>query len=139
LVKSLADRLAEAAAEWLHQFVRRQWYAASEQLTNDELIREQYQGIRPAFGYPACPDHTLKGPLFELLGASDIGMGLTESFAMTPPASVSGLYLGHPESRYFGVGKLGRDQVADYAKRQGKSVADVERWLAPYLAYRSEG
>ena len=110
-----------------------------ERLTPEELTHEQYQGIRPAFGYPACPDHTLKGPLFELLGAPEIGMTLTESFAMSPAASVSGIYLGHPESRYFNVGKIGRDQVADYAKRQGLSVAEVERWLSPNLAYRPEG
>ena len=138
LVKSLADRLAEAAAEWLHELVRRQWYAAFERLTPAELTSESYQGIRPAFGYPACPDHTLKGPLFEMLGATEIGMGLTESFAMTPAASVSGIYLGHPEARYFNVGKVGRDQVADYARRCGKPVAEMERWLSPNLAYSRE-
>jgi 5-methyltetrahydrofolate--homocysteine methyltransferase len=138
LVKALADRLAEAAAEWLHELVRRSWYASFERLTPEERISENYQGIRPALGYPACPDHTLKGPLFDLLGAREIGMGLTESFAMTPAASVSGIYLGHPESRYFGIGKVGRDQVMDYAKRIGKPLTEVERWLSPNLSYRPE-
>jgi 5-methyltetrahydrofolate--homocysteine methyltransferase len=138
LVKSLADRLAEAAASYLHELVRRQWYASFERLSPAELIAESFQGIRPAFGYPACPDHTLKGPLFNLLGATEIGMALTESFAMTPPASVSGIYLAHPEARYFNVGKVGRDQVADYAKRIDKPLAEVERWLSPNLAYNRE-
>jgi 5-methyltetrahydrofolate--homocysteine methyltransferase len=136
LVKSLADRLAEAAAEWLHERVRRQWYASDEQLSPQQLIEESYRGIRPAFGYPACPEHTLKGPLFELLGAEEIGMGLTENFAMTPPASVSGIYLAHREARYFNVGKIGRDQVADYAERRGWSLETAEKWLGPNLGYR---
>jgi 5-methyltetrahydrofolate--homocysteine methyltransferase len=136
LVKALADRLAEAAAEWLHRKVRREWYAADEALSPEQLVEEGYRGIRPAFGYPACPDHTLKGKLFELLGADEIGMALTESFAMTPPASVSGIYLAHPEARYFNVGKLGRDQVEDYAKRQGWALATAEKWLGPNLGYR---
>jgi len=136
IVKALADRLAEAFAEYLHARARREWgYASGEDLTNEELIDEKYRGIRPAFGYPACPDHTEKGKLFDLLGARAVGIGLTESFAMTPAASVSGIYLAHPEARYFNVGRLGRDQIEDYARRKGMPVADVERWLAPSLAY----
>ncbi|MCC6877568.1 MAG: methionine synthase [Sandaracinaceae bacterium] len=135
MVKALADRLAEAFAEKLHEDVRRSWYAKDERLTNEERIDERYRGIRPALGYPACPDHTEKGPLFDLLGAREIGMGLTESFAMTPAASVSGLYLAHPSSRYFSIGKIGKDQVEDYAKRKKMSVKEVERWLAPVLGY----
>jgi 5-methyltetrahydrofolate--homocysteine methyltransferase len=136
LTKAVADRLAEAGAEWLHGEARRAWgYGARERLTNEELIEEKYRGIRPAFGYPACPDHTEKRRLFELLGAERIGMALTESFAMTPAASVSGLYFAHPESRYFSVGRIGRDQVADYAKRMGTTTAEVERWLGPNLGY----
>jgi len=136
LLKALADRLAEAFAEHLHQRVRREFwgYAAGEALTNAELIAEKYRGIRPAAGYPACPDHTEKGPLFALLDATkNAGMTLTESFAMHPAASVSGFYLAHPEARYFAVSKLGRDQLEDYAKRKGMSVAEAERWLAPLL------
>jgi 5-methyltetrahydrofolate--homocysteine methyltransferase len=111
-------------------------YAPDEVLDNQALIREQYRGIRPAPGYPACPDHTEKGPLFALLGATEaIGVSLTESFAMTPTAAVSGYYLAHPQSRYFGIGKIGRDQVEDYARRRGLDVAEVERWLSPNLAY----
>ncbi|HMA96767.1 MAG TPA: methionine synthase [Polyangiaceae bacterium] len=136
LVKSLADRLAEAAAEWLHQRVRREWYAAGESLSPQQLVEEKYQGIRPALGYPACPDHTLKGRLFELLQAQEIGMSLTENFAMMPAASVSGIYLAHPEARYFNVGKIGRDQVEDYAKRQGWELGTAEKWLSPNLGYR---
>lgn len=136
LVKALADRLAEAAAEWLHERVRREWYASDERFSGEQLIAEAYRGIRPAFGYPACPDHTLKGPLFELLGATEIGMDLTENFAMTPPASVSGIYLAHSEARYFNVGKIGRDQVQDYARRRGWSVETAEKWLSPNLGYR---
>jgi 5-methyltetrahydrofolate--homocysteine methyltransferase len=138
LAKALADRLAEAAAEWMHQQVRREhWgYAADETLSNEELIHEAYQGIRPAPGYPAQPDHTEKGVLFDLLGAPEaIGLTLTESYAMWPGSAVSGLYFSHPESRYFGLGKIDRDQVADYAKRKGYSLADMERWLAPVLNY----
>ncbi|MBZ0120410.1 MAG: methionine synthase [Sandaracinaceae bacterium] len=135
MVKALADRLAEAFAEKLHEDVRRSWYAKDERLTNEERIDESYRGIRPALGYPACPDHTEKGPLFELLGAREIGMGLTESFAMTPAASVSGLYLAHPAARYFSIGKIGKDQVEDYAKRKKMSVKEMERWLAPVLGY----
>jgi 5-methyltetrahydrofolate--homocysteine methyltransferase len=138
MVKALADRLAEAFAEALHAKVRRElWaYAPEEKLTNDELIAEAYAGIRPAPGYPAQPDHTEKRTLFELLEAEQTtGLKLTESFAMWPAAAVSGLYFSHPESRYFGVGKIGRDQVADYAKRKGWSVEEAERWLAPILNY----
>jgi 5-methyltetrahydrofolate--homocysteine methyltransferase len=139
LTKAVADRLAEAGAEWLHAEARRAWgYGASERLGNEDLIAEKYRGIRPAFGYPACPDHTEKGRLFALLGAERIGMALTESYAMTPAASVSGLYFAHPESRYFNVGRIGRDQVADYAKRKGMTTAEVERWLAPNLGYDPE-
>lgn len=135
MLKSLADRLAEAGAEWLHQRVRRDWwgYAPDEALDNDALIAEQYQGIRPAPGYPACPDHRVKWPLFELLQASDIGMGLTEAYAMTPAASVSGFYFSHPESSYFSVGKIGSDQAQDVAARSGATLQEVERTLAPNL------
>ena len=137
LLKALADRLAEAFAELLHLRVRREFwgYAGDESLDNDALIAEKYRGIRPAPGYPACPDHTEKGALFELLQAGRIDMRLTESFAMLPASSVSGFYLSHPQSQYFAVGKIDRDQVADYARRKGMPVADVERWLAPVLGY----
>jgi 5-methyltetrahydrofolate--homocysteine methyltransferase len=137
LVKALADRLAEAFAERLHQRVRREFwgYAADERLSSDELIAEKYRGIRPAPGYPAQPDHTEKGTLFRLLQAERIGVKLTESFAMWPGAAVSGLYFSHPQSHYFGVGKIERDQVEDYAKRKGWSVAEAEKWLAPILNY----
>ncbi|HTQ46599.1 MAG TPA: vitamin B12 dependent-methionine synthase activation domain-containing protein, partial [Polyangiaceae bacterium] len=135
LVRALADRLAEALAEMMHEKVRRAWYAPGEALGSEELIAEKYRGIRPAFGYPACPDHSEKTKLFSLLDAGAIGVELTEHFAMTPAASVSGIYLGHPEARYFNVGRLGRDQVEDYARRKGSTVADVERWLAPNLGY----
>ncbi len=137
LLTALADRLAEAFAEWLHERVRRDlWgYAADESLDNDALIAEGFQGIRPAPGYPACPDHTEKATLFRLLEAeSRAGIHLTETMAMLPAASVSGLYLWHPQARYFGVGRIGRDQVADYARRKGWSLAEAERWLAPNLA-----
>ena len=136
LTKALADRLAEAFAEWLHRKVRREWsYGRDEKLSVEDLIAENYRGIRPALGYPACPDHTEKTKLWELLRPGEIGMELTSGFAMTPPASVSGLYLAHPKSRYFSVGKIGRDQVADYAARRGVPVQEVERWLAPNLGY----
>ncbi len=140
MVKALADRLAEAFAEHLHERVRTSFwgYAPDESLDNDALIRERYRGIRPAPGYPACPDHTEKGTLFDLLSAERIGVRLTESYAMYPAASVSGLYFAHPESRYFAVGKIGRDQVEDYAARKGVSVQEVERWLAPNLGYEPE-
>ncbi|HEV2291665.1 MAG TPA: methionine synthase, partial [Gemmatimonadales bacterium] len=138
LAKALADRLAEALAERLHERVRREFwgYAPHEALDNDALIRERYQGIRPAPGYPACPDHTEKRTIFALLDAEQAaGIRLTESCAMLPAASVSGFYFWRPEARYFGVGKVGRDQVEDYARRKGMAVAEVERWLAPNLAY----
>ncbi|MDQ3397745.1 MAG: methionine synthase, partial [Deinococcota bacterium] len=138
MVKALADRLAEAFAERLHERVRKEFwgYAPNEKLDHDDLIRERYRGIRPAPGYPACPDHTEKRLLFELLEVEKTtGITLTESFAMYPTAAVSGFYFAHPESRYFGVGKIGRDQVIDYARRKGMTVEAVERWLAPNLAY----
>ena len=139
IVKALADRLAEAFAEMLHERARREWgYGRAEQLGNDALIDEQYRGIRPAFGYPACPDHTEKEKLFTLLDAPEIGMSLTESFAMSPAASVSGMYFAHPAARYFTVGRIGLDQVEDYARRKGHSVAEIERWLAPNLGYEPE-
>jgi 5-methyltetrahydrofolate--homocysteine methyltransferase len=136
MVKALADRLAEAFAEYLHARARRDWgYGAEERLTGDDLVHERYRGIRPAFGYPACPDHSEKRKLFALLGAERTGMALTESFAMTPAASVSGLYFAHPQAKYFNVGRIGRDQLEDYAARKGMDVADAERWLASNLAY----
>jgi len=135
MVKALADRLAEAFAEHLHEVVRRSWYETGPKLSNEELIGEKYRGIRPAFGYPACPDHTEKQTLFDLLDARSIGMELTESGAMTPTAAVSGLYFAHPQSRYFMVGKIGRDQVEDYARRKGMTAAEAERWLRPNLGY----
>jgi 5-methyltetrahydrofolate--homocysteine methyltransferase len=137
LVKALADRLAEAFAERLHQRVRKEFwgYAAEETLSGDEMIAEKYRGIRPAPGYPAQPDHTEKGTLFHLLDAERIGVKLTESFAMWPGAAVSGLYFSHPQSHYFGVGKIERDQVEDYAKRKGWSLVEAEKWLAPILNY----
>ena len=140
LAKALADRLAEAFAERLHERVRNElWgYTKDEALSNEDLIKERYAGIRPAPGYPACPDHTEKGTLFALLdGEKAAGVTLTESFAMWPAAAVSGWYFSHPQSHYFGVGKIGRDQVEDYARRKGMTVAEVERWLSPNLGYRS--
>jgi 5-methyltetrahydrofolate--homocysteine methyltransferase len=135
MFKALADRLAEAFAEALHQRVRTDlWgYAPAESLETDALIREQYQGIRPAPGYPACPDHSVKKDMFELLQCADIGMALTSSLAMTPAASVSGFYLSHPDSTYFNVGKIGDDQLEDLAKRRGVKPADLQRLLAPNL------
>jgi len=141
LLKALADRLAEACAEWLHERVRKEhWgYAPDEKLGNDALIKEQYRGIRPAPGYPACPDHTEKATLWQLLNAEQrTGIRLTESFVMLPAASVSGWYFAHPDARYFAVGKVGRDQVEDYARRKGLPVDVVERWLAPNLGYGRE-
>jgi 5-methyltetrahydrofolate--homocysteine methyltransferase len=137
MLKALADRLAEAFTEHLHQQVRRElWgYAAAETLDNAALIREEYRGIRPAPGYPACPDHTEKGDLFRLLDAPKIGITLTESYAMWPAAAVSGFYFSHPESQYFAVGKIGPDQAADYALRKGVPLPDMEKWLAPVLGY----
>ncbi len=137
MLKAIADRLAEAFTELLHKRVRREFwgYGKDETLDNDELIAEKYRGIRPAPGYPACPEHTEKGALFELLRAPEVGITVTESYAMYPASSVSGFYLSHPHSQYFAVGKLGRDQVEDYARRKNMSIADAERWLSPYLAY----
>ena len=138
MVKALADRLAEAFAEYLHARARRDWgYGAGEQLNADDLIAERYRGIRPAFGYPACPDHTEKQKLFGLLDAGRAGISLTESFAMAPAASVSGLYFSSPAARYFTVGRIGADQVEDYARRKGLSIAEMERWLAPNLGYEA--
>ena len=135
MLKALADRLAEAFAECLHQRVRTDlWgYAAQEQLSNEDMIAEQYQGIRPAPGYPACPDHSVKRDMFALLQCEDIGMGLTESLAMTPAASVSGFYLAHPQSTYFNVGKIGEDQLHDQAQRRGLDEPALQRLLAPNL------
>jgi len=136
MVKALADRLAEALAEMMHARARADWnYGANEKLSNEDLIGEKYRGIRPAFGYPACPDHTPKRRLFDLLGARELGIDLTESCAMTPAASVSGLYFAHPDAKYFTVGKLQRDQVSDYAGRAGLDVSEAERWLLSNLAY----
>ena len=142
LVKALADRLAESFAERMHQRVRREFwaYAPDEKLSNEELIAEKYRGIRPAPGYPACPDHTEKALLWSLLDAEkNAGISLTESFAMLPTAAVSGFYFAHPDVDYFGVGKIERDQVEDYAKRKGMTVSDVERWMAPNLNYDPTG
>ncbi|MFZ0391808.1 MAG: vitamin B12 dependent-methionine synthase activation domain-containing protein, partial [Calditrichia bacterium] len=138
LAKSLADRLAEAFAERLHERVRREFwgYAPQETLSNEELIKENYRGIRPAPGYPACPDHTEKEILFDLLKVNECcGIELTDHFAMIPPASVSGYYFAHPQAQYFGLGKIGRDQLQDYARRKGMDIKTAEKWLAPNLAY----
>jgi 5-methyltetrahydrofolate--homocysteine methyltransferase len=138
MLKALADRLAESFAEYLHRLVRRElWgYDSDEALSNQELIRERYRGIRPAPGYPACPDHTEKGTLFALLDAGNTcGVTLSDSYAMSPASSVSGFYFSHPEAHYFAVGKIGRDQVEDLAQRKGESVAVIERWLRPVLDY----
>ena len=135
MFKALADRLAEAFAEALHHRVRTDlWaYAAGESLDNEAMIKEQYRGIRPAPGYPACPDHSVKGPMFDLLQCAEIGMSLTESLAMLPAASVSGFYIGHPDSTYFNVGKIGEDQLHDMAQRRGMAEQDLQRLLAPNL------
>jgi 5-methyltetrahydrofolate--homocysteine methyltransferase len=141
MLKALADRLAEAFAEHLHERVRKEFwgYAKDEALSNEDLISEKYRGIRPAPGYPANPEHTEKGILWELLKPTEaIGLAITESFAMYPTAAVSGFYFSHPESRYFGVGAIGRDQVEDYAQRKGMSIGEAERWLAPNLGYDPE-
>jgi 5-methyltetrahydrofolate--homocysteine methyltransferase len=137
MAEALADRLAEAFAECLHKRAREEWeYGCAENLSNDDLIHEKYRGIRPAPGYPACPDHTEKGPLWQLLNVcANTGIQITESFAMWPGSSVSGLYFAHPESRYFGLGKIDRDQVADYSERKGMSLSEVERWLGQNLNY----
>lgn len=135
MLKALADRMAEALAECMHHRVRTDlWgYAADEALSNEELIKEKYQGIRPAPGYPACPDHSVKRAMFDVLQCEDIGMGLTESLAMTPAASVSGSDLAHPQSTYFNVGKIGDDQVDDLAERSAVARNELQRWLAPNL------
>ena len=137
MLKSIADRLAEAFTELMHERVRTEFwgYVSSETFTNEELISEKYQGVRPAPGYPACPDHTEKTALFELLQADRIGIELTESFAMYPASSVSGFYFAHPESKYFTIGKIAKDQVIDYAKRKNMSLEETEKWLAPVLNY----
>ncbi|MBV8140674.1 MAG: B12-binding domain-containing protein, partial [Verrucomicrobia bacterium] len=137
MAKALADRLTEAFAEYLHKRVRSEWgYGVEEHLSQEDLLREAYRGIRPAAGYPACPDHTEKRILFDLLAAEEnVNIQLTESFAMWPGASVSGLYFGHPDSKYFGVGKIAKDQVQDYQQRKGLPLEEIERWLGPYLAY----
>jgi 5-methyltetrahydrofolate--homocysteine methyltransferase len=138
MLKALADRFAEAAAEHFHERLRREFwgYETAARLANEQLIREEYTGIRPAPGYPACPDHTEKLKLFELLDVERrAGITLTESMAMFPTAAVSGWYIGHPQARYFAVGKIDRDQVEDYARRKGQSLEDAERWLAPVLGY----
>jgi 5-methyltetrahydrofolate--homocysteine methyltransferase len=137
MAEALADRLAEAFAECLHKRVRDEWgYGRREDLTKEQLIHEDYRGIRPAAGYPACPDHTEKGTLWRLMDVeNNTGMTLTESFAMWPGSSVSGLYFAHPESRYFTLGKIDRDQVTDYSARKGLAIAEVERWLGQNLGY----
>jgi 5-methyltetrahydrofolate--homocysteine methyltransferase len=141
MTKALADRLAEASAEWLHQQARADWgYGRGESLGLEELIRERYRGIRPAPGYPACPDHTEKRLLIDLLGGEErVGVHLTESFAMQPPAAVCGFYFSHPQARYFALGRIGRDQVLDYHRRKGMDLRAVERWLAPVLDYEAGG
>ena len=138
MTKAIADRLAEAFAEYLHLMVRKQYwgYSPEEEFSNEELIKENYKGIRPAPGYPAQPDHTEKLAIWELLDVEkNTSMRLTESMAMYPAASVSGLYFSHPESKYFNVGKIGKDQVLDYHKRKGMSIEEMERWLGPILNY----
>jgi 5-methyltetrahydrofolate--homocysteine methyltransferase len=135
MVKALADRLAEAFAEYIHLQARRDWFEPDEKPSLADLHAERFRGIRPALGYPASPDHSLKPWLFDVLEAGELGMGLTESFAMTPAASVSGLIFASPAARYFTVGRIGRDQVRDYARRRGLPLAEVERWLRPNLAY----
>jgi 5-methyltetrahydrofolate--homocysteine methyltransferase len=139
MAKALADRLAEALAEVLHARARREWgYGRDETLSPDELIRERYRGIRPAPGYPACPDHTEKGTLWSVLDPEGrAGIRLTESFAMMPAASVSGWYFSHPDARYFTVGAIGRDQLADYARRKGMTEAEAARWLSPIVSSAS--
>jgi 5-methyltetrahydrofolate--homocysteine methyltransferase len=137
-LKALADRLAEAFTEFMHEKVRKEiWgYGATEQLTNDDLIKEEYRGIRPAPGYPACPDHTEKWTLFRLLDAEkNTGITLTDSLAMYPASSVSGWYFAHPLSKYFGIGRIERDQVENYANRKKQSIAYIEKWLSPNLNY----
>jgi 5-methyltetrahydrofolate--homocysteine methyltransferase len=137
MLEALADRFAEASAEWLHSRARAEW-GFGDSLTSEQLIKEEYQGIRPAPGYPACPDHTEKVTLFSMLQPDRIGMSLTESMAMYPASSVSGWYFANPESDYFAVGKIDRDQVADYAKRKGWTLEEAERWLSPALGYEPD-
>jgi 5-methyltetrahydrofolate--homocysteine methyltransferase len=133
MVKAIADRLAEAFAEYLHAQVRKDWGYEHETWSNEDLVAEKYRGIRPAYGYPACPDHSEKFKLFDLLDANRQGLTLTDSAAMSPAASVSGLYFSHPDARYFSVGRIGRDQLESYAARKGMAVEEAERWLAPNL------
>ena len=137
MTKALADRLAEAFAEYLHKKAREAWgYGQEEALSTEDLIEEKYRGIRPAHGYPACPDHTEKTKLFKLLDAERLtGIKLTESFAMHPASSVSGLYFAHPDAKYFSVDKITKDQVEDYARRKQMPIEDLERWLSPNLGY----
>ena len=140
MTKAIADRLAESFAEWLHRKARREWgYGLEESLSNEDLIRQRYRGIRPAIGYPACPDHTEKRILWDLLGAEEpTGIQLTDSFAMWPASSVSGLYFAHPAATYFNLGKIDRDQVLDYQQRKNMPLEDIERWLGPVLNYDPE-
>jgi len=140
MAEAIADRLAEAFAECLHKKAREEWgYGCKEGLSNEDLIQEKYRGIRPAPGYPACPDHTEKGTIWRLLDVqAKTGILITESFAMWPGSSVSGLYFAHPESRYFSLGKIDRDQVSDYQERKGMSLPEIERWLGPNLNYDPE-
>jgi 5-methyltetrahydrofolate--homocysteine methyltransferase len=134
IVKALADRLAEAFAEQLHAQARKDWgYGTTERFEAEDLLAEKYRGIRPAFGYPACPDHSEKQELFRLLEANAVCITLTESCAMLPAASVSGLYFSHPQAKYFNIGRIGRDQLEDYARRKGMPLDEAERWLAPVL------
>jgi 5-methyltetrahydrofolate--homocysteine methyltransferase len=135
MVKALADRLAEAFSEHLHGLARKEWGYEQVEWTNEDLIRERYRGIRPAFGYPACPDHRPKRELFDLLGAESVGLSLTDGYSMVPAASVSGIYLAHPEARYFAVGRVGRDQIEAYSRRRGEPVAETEQWLRSNLSY----
>jgi 5-methyltetrahydrofolate--homocysteine methyltransferase len=135
MVKALADRLAEAFAEYLHLHARREWFEPAAEPALADLHAERFRGIRPALGYPASPDHSEKRELFDLLDAGSLGIHLTESFAMMPAAAVSGLIFAHPASRYFTVGRIAKDQTEDYARRRGMDLAEVERWLRPNLAY----
>jgi 5-methyltetrahydrofolate--homocysteine methyltransferase len=137
MVKAIGDRLAEALAELAHKKVRQIFgYGLDEKLTNEDLIKEKYRGVRPAPGYPACPDHTEKEILWKLLDAEKFtGVTLTENFAMNPPSSVSGFYFNHPEAKYFNVGNVGLDQIQDYAKRKDMPVNVIEKWLSPNLGY----
>ena len=135
MLKALADRLVEALVEYLHELVRKDlWgYSSNETFTNEQLIKEQYRGIRPAPGYPSCPEHTVKDDLFRILRCEEIGMKLTESYAMLPTASITGFYFAHPDAHYFTIGKIGKDQVSDMAKRRNVSEEQLAKWLAPIL------